>query len=951
MTQTSPFCHTSLDNRVWILLGLPIPGNVLAITRDQMTKKLYLIDGSGFIFRAFHALPPLRRPDGTPVGAVYGFCSILMRFLEQANADHEQDYLAVIFDAARKTFRQDIYPNYKAHRPEVPEDLIPQFPLIRLACEAFQIPSIELEGFEADDLIASYAEAAQLQGFDVVIVSSDKDLMQLVKPGVTMLDPIKNKPIAEAQVLEKFGVLPEKVIDVQALAGDASDNVPGIPGIGVKTAAELINLFGDLESLLKNASTIKQPKRRQLLIDHADMARLSKQLVTLCHTAPLPLPIDVLGLKQPNPERLKEFIQLQGFTSLGNRIDRQFTPKDQPVDLGKSIVPERVTYQCVTCLAELKAFVAAALRQQVVAFDLETTSLNIMEAEIVGLSLSFAAGTGIYIPVGHQRRSQELTLIQEDPLAPQLALNEVIQCLTPLLVDPAVLKVGHNLKYDLGVMAKYGISLTPITDTMLMSYVLDGSQHSHGMDNLAQLHLGHTTIKYTDVVGTGKAQKRFDEIELAVATRYAAEDADITLRLYNHLSPRLSLEKMATVYERIERPLIPIIVAMEVAGIKVDEGLLRQLGHQYALEMVALESQIHGLARRPFNIGSPKQLGEVLFNEMGLPAPKKSKTGAYVTDVDVLEKLVAQGYDLPGKVLEWRSLAKLKSTYVDGLLAAINPKTGRVHTSYSMAGTSTGRLASSEPNLQNIPIRTEKGRQIRQAFIADKGCKLLSLDYSQIELRLLAEMADVPQLAKVFQEGKDIHTTTASDIFGIPLDQITGDLRRRAKAINFGIIYGISAFGLGQQLSVSSGEAAGYIKAYFEKYPGINDYMEKTKDYARAHGYVKTLFGRKCFTPGIQDKMAGLRAGAERQAINAPLQGTNADIIKQAMYRVPVALQQHHLQARLLLQVHDELIFEVPEAEVEKTTQVLRTLMENVIHLKIPLIVGAGVGNNWDDAH
>ena len=910
-----------------------------------MTKKLYLIDGSGFIFRAFHALPPLRRPDGTPVGAVYGFCSILMRFLEQAQADHDQDYLAVIFDAGRKTFRQDIYPDYKAHRPEVPEDLIPQFSLIRQACDAFNIPSIELEGFEADDLIASYVEVATNQGFDVIVVSSDKDLMQLIRPGVTMLDPIKNKPISDPEVFEKFGVIPEKVIDVQALAGDSVDNVPGVPGIGIKTAAELINAFGDLDSLLENAHTIKQPKRRQLLIDHAENARLSRQLVTLCHTAPLSMDISALSLQHPDSLTLKDFVRLQGFNSLANRIDKQFGEAVQ----GTTDI--KAAYRCVTSLQELTAFVQMAMKHSAVAFDLETTSLNIMQAEIVGFSLSYTPGTGIYIPVAHARRQDQLILEKQEPLSQQLSISEVIQALTPLLIDPALLKIGHNLKYDLGVMAKYNISLTPIADTMLMSYVLDGSQHGHGMDELAERHLAYTTIKYADVVGTGKNQKRFDEIDLASATQYAAEDADITLRLYNYLAPRIAIEKVTTVYERIERPIIPIIVAMEVAGVKVNEGLLRQLGNQYALEMVALEEQIHKLAGRPFNIGSPKQLGEVLFNEMGLPAPKKSKTGAYVTDVDVLEKLVEQGFDLPAKVLEWRGLAKLKSTYVDGLLAAINPKTGRVHTSYSMASTSTGRLSSSDPNLQNIPIRNDRGRQIRQAFIAEKGHKLLSLDYSQIELRLLAEMADVPQLSKAFREGKDIHIATASEMFGIPLEQVTGEIRRRAKAINFGIIYGISAFGLAQQLSIPQGEAAGYIKSYFEKYPGISDYMETTKAYAREHGYVKTLFGRKCFTPGIHEKTPGMRGFAERQAINAPLQGTNADIIKQAMHRIPQTLQQHNLQARMLLQVHDELIFEVPIAEVDKTTHVLRQLMESIVHLNIPLMVGVGVGDNWDEAH
>lgn len=909
-----------------------------------MTKKLYLIDGSGFIFRAFHALPPLRRPDGTPVGAVYGFCNMLLRFLDTAETNHNHDYLTVVFDAARKTFRQDIYPDYKAHRPDVPEELIPQFPLIRQACEAFQIPTIELEGYEADDLIASYADEATRQGIDVIIISSDKDLMQLVTTGVTMLDPIKNKPIGPTEVMEKFGVPPEKVIDVQALAGDSVDNVPGVPGIGIKTAAELINTFGDLDSLLQNAATIKQPKRRQLLLEHAENARISRQLVTLCHTTPLPLAIEALEIKPPEYSLLKDFVQAQGFISLASRLEKQGSVPAQNKE-------SPLRYRCITDLKELQDFVQQASHQPVVAFDSETTSLNIINAEIVGFSLSFSAGTGIYIPVGHKQQNNQLMLEKQTSLDHQLPLDQVIQCLQPLLLDPAVLKVGHNLKYDLGVLSKYNIDINPIADTMLMSYVLDGSKHGHGMDELAERHLMHTTIKYTDVAGSGKNQKSFNEVDLKSATLYAAEDADITFRLYHHLSPRLAIEKVTTVYERVERPLISIISEMEVAGIKVDDALLRQLGNQYAMEMVTLEAAIHDLAGRPFNIGSPKQLGDVLFREMGLPAPKKSKTGAYVTDADVLEKLTEQGHIMPEKVLEWRGLAKLKSTYVDGLLAAINPKTGRVHTSYSMAGTSTGRLASSDPNLQNIPVRTDKGRQIRRAFIAEKGHKLISMDYSQIELRLLAEMADVPQLSKAFKEGQDIHAATASDMFGVPLVQVTGDLRRRAKAINFGIIYGISAFGLARQLSIPQGEAAGYIKSYFEKYPGIHDYMEKTKQYAREHGYVKTLFGRKCFTPGILDKNAGMRGFAERQAINAPLQGSNADIIKQAMHRVPTTLLHHQLQAKMLLQVHDELIFEAPEAQIQQTIEVLRKLMEKIVHLKVPLVVDAGVGDNWEEAH
>lgn len=892
-----------------------------------MAKKLILIDGSGFIFRAYHALPPMRRADGIHVGAVYGFCSMLTKYIDQAR--DSADYLAVIFDAARKTFRQEIYPEYKAHRPDVPEDLIPQFALIREACEAFHVPSVELEGYEADDLIAAYAKDAVEKGLDTIIVSSDKDLMQLVRDGVTMLDPIKNKIIKEQEVFEKFGVFPNKVIDVQSLAGDSTDNVPGVPGIGIKTAAELINTYGDLESLLARAEEIKQPKRRQSLVDHAQNARISKELVTLCESTPLPADISTFTIHDPDPIHLKNYLRLQGFTSLIARVDKA-SPQTEKV---------QTAYQTIRTATELESLIKDLIKLPYVAFDTETTSLSIMEAQLVGISLSGKTGTGYYIPTGHQEATAQLT--------PSQALD----ILAPLLMDDSILKIGHNFKYDLGVLHKYNVTINAITDTMLMSYILDGAKHGHGMDELAERHLQHTTIKYSEVVGTGKNQKTFDMIDIGLATSYAAEDADITLRLFELLSPRLAQEQMMTVYERIERPLIPVIRNMEITGVRVDHQLLFALGQDYSSEMQRLERQIYDAVGRSFNVGSPKQLGEILFDELGLPAPKKTKTGGYVTDADVLEKLVEQGHALPKLILEWRELAKLKSTYVDGLLNSINKKTQRIHTSYAMALTSTGRLSSSDPNLQNIPVRTAKGRQIRQAFIPQTGHKMVSFDYSQIELRLLCNMADVPSLTQAFLNGHDIHTSTASEIFGIPLDQVTSDLRRKAKAINFGIIYGISAFGLARQLDIPQSEAAQHIAHYFEKYPGIQAYMQEKKDQAHELGYVKTLYGRKCYTPGIHDKNGMMRNFAERQAINAPLQGTNADIIKMAMAQIPPLLATNNLKGKMLLQVHDELVFEIPEEEVDATVSIVKNCMEKITFLKVPLVVGVGMGNNWDEAH
>jgi len=912
--------------------------------------KLTLIDGSGFIFRAYHALPPLRRPDGTPVGAVYGFCAMLLKAL----MDNHTDTIVVVFDAGRQTFRQEIYKDYKAHRPEAPEDLIPQFSLIRDACTAFNVPFVEAAGFEADDLIATYSQEGRNAGYEVCIISSDKDLMQLVSPGISMLDPIKNRPIGEAEVIEKFGVSPNKVIEVQALAGDTSDNIPGVPGIGIKTAAELINAYGDLENLLNHVNEIKQPKRREALTEHAEKARISRQLVTLRFDSPLPLALADLKVRTIEPITLNTFLRAQGFNSLIARLDRQQATAST-LELPGLFPPPMhqlpTKYETIITTQALQSWINKALLCPVITIDCETTSLNAVDANLVGLSLAIGKDKACYIPLAHQTDS------------PQLDYKTVLAALQPLLINPCILKVGHNLKYDLIVLSNYGITISPIADTMLMSYALDAGKNGHGMDELAERHLKYQTIKFSEVARIGKAIKTFDHVPIDQATAYAAEDADVTLQLYHIFRPRLIAEKMMHVYERLERPLIAVIAAMERQGIRISRTLLDTLGQEFSNQMAQLETVIYQLAGRTFNVGSPKQLGEILFDEMGLSlpqntnsaskikVPKKTKTGAYVTDVDVLESLAAVGHVLPARVLEWRSLAKLKSTYVDSLVAAISPKTERVHTSYSLATTSTGRLASSDPNLQNIPIRTENGRKIRQAFIADPGYKIASLDYSQIELRLLAHMANVPALVDAFRKGADIHTTTAATMFGLPSDQIDATLRRKAKAINFGIIYGMSPFGLSQQLGIPQGEAAAHIKTYFETYPGIQNYIEQTKNFARRYGYVKTLWGRKCYTPGIQDHNPAIRQFAERQAINAPLQGSNADIIKRAMIHIPPLLQNFNSNTRMLLQVHDELIFEVPEIELDTTLPAIKKLMENTMSLKVPLVVGIGTGDNWDEAH
>ncbi|MBT7293975.1 MAG: DNA polymerase I [Rhodospirillaceae bacterium] len=906
---------------------------------------LVLIDGSGFIFRAFHGLPPMTRPDGTPVNAVLGFTNMLWKILR----DSEAEYFAVIFDTARKTFRSDIYPEYKAHRPPPPDELIPQFDLVREATQAFNVPSLEMRGYEADDLIATYTRLAREAGMHVTIVSSDKDLMQLVEDHqVVMLDHFKNREIDAEGVQEKFGVGPERVIDVQALAGDSSDNVPGVPGIGVKTAAQLINEYGDLDALLARAEEIKQPKRRQNLIDHADLARVSRDLVTLRQDVPDLEPLENLAMREIEPETLMAFLKEQGFNSAITRIGSQLGMKEgAAAGVPAPAPPEESEYSLVQSAEALETWIQLAREAGTVAFDTETTSLDAGRAELVGFSLSVKPGEACYVPLAHRATD----LLAGAETFEQIPMAEALTLLKPLLEDPAILKIGQNIKYDMRIMAHHGIEIAPIDDSMLLSYVLDGGLHGHGMDELSTLHFDHKPIPFKQVAGTGKNQITFDQVPLAEACDYAAEDADITLRLHQLLKPRLVAEHMVTLYERLERPLAPVLARMEMAGIKVERAALARLSENFAARIAVFETEIHALAGRPFTIGSPKQLGEILFDEMAIEGGKKGKSGAYATGADVLEGLAAQGHDLPARVLDWRQLSKLKSTYTDALLGHINPKTGRVHTSYSMTGASTGRLSSNDPNLQNIPVRTEEGRNIRRAFIAEKDHILLSADYSQIELRILAHIAGVDTLKEAFHNGVDIHALTASQVFDTPIEDMDPMVRRSAKAINFGIIYGISPFGLARQLGVAQGEAKAYIEAYFARYPGIKDYMERTKKEAHERGFVATLYGRRIHLPGINEKNPAHRGFSERAAINAPIQGTAADIIKRAMIIMEDALAADGLKARMLLQVHDELIFEVPRDEAEATAALVRRVMESAAHLDVPLIVDTGTADNWAEAH
>jgi DNA polymerase-1 len=891
----------------------------------------------------------MTRPDGTPVNAVFGFTNMLAKLMKE----HVGTHLAVIFDAGRVTFRNRLYDSYKAHRPPPPEELIPQFALVREATEAFGVPAIELADWEADDLIAAYARATTQEGGHVTIVSSDKDLMQLIRPGVDMLDPIKQKPIGPAEVMEKFGVLPDKMVEVQALIGDSTDNVPGVPGIGPKGAAQLINEFGDVESVLAAAPAMKPSKRRDMLIEHADKARISRQLVLLREDTPLPVPVDTLGLREPDRPVLMAWLTKQGFRSTIARLGLDASgaaPKQdvppQPLvqpDLGLTPPPTDHgfgPYESVTTAEALRAWAAEATARGFVAMDTETDGLDAMRARLVGFSMATGTGRACYVPLGHE------------VLGGQIKPAEAIAILGPLLSDPSVLKIFQDAKFGVMILSRAGFPMaTPVDDTMLISYAQEAGLHGHVLDELSQLHLGHTPISHDEVTGTGRNRVPFAQVQIDRATAYAAEHADVVLRLWDALKPRLRLNGGLGLYEQVERRLLPILLDMERAGVKVDADDLRRMSVDFAERMAVMEADCHRLAGRAFNLGSPKQLGEVLFDEHKLPGGKRMKTGAWGTDSSVLQSLADQGHELPNRILEWRQLAKLKSTYADSLVTDINPETGRVHTSFAMAIASTGRLSSTDPNLQNIPIRTEEGSRIRHAFIAEPGHLLVSADYSQIELRLLAHVADLSVLKESFANGEDIHARTASEVFGVPMEGMDPMTRRRAKAINFGIIYGISGFGLARQLGITPGEARGYIDRYFERYPGIRAYMERTKEEARIKGYVVSPFGRRCWVAGIADKNGARRAYAERQAINAPLQGGAADIIKRAMVRLPAALRTEGLKSRLILQVHDELLFEAPSAEAEALADVARRVMESAATLSVPLVVETGTGKTWAEAH
>ncbi|KEJ90484.1 DNA polymerase I [Sulfitobacter donghicola] len=922
---------------------------------------LHLIDGSAFIFRAYHALPPLtRKSDGLPIGAVSGFCNMLQRYIEGNTGADAPTHVAVIFDKGSHTFRNEMYDQYKANREAMPEDLRPQMPLTREATIAFNIACEEKEGYEADDIIATLSVQAREAGGRCTIISSDKDLMQLVGGGVEMFDAMKNNLIDREGVHAKFGVYPERVVDVQALAGDSVDNVPGAPGIGIKTAALLINEYGDLDALLERAGEIKQPKRRQTLIDNAEQIRLSRRLVQLDEKTPLDFTLDDLEVRDPDPEKLLSFLSQMEFRTLTKRIaetlkvEAPVIPEAAPTEGAAEIeaIPfDKASYTMVSDKETLQTWLDKIYARGYVAVDTETTGLNDMTADLVGISLCVEAGEACYIPLIHKANRGDDLFGSDDLAEGQMGFEEALRMLTPMLEDQSILKIGQNMKYDAKIFAQLNIGVTPFDDTMLMSYAMHAGLHGHGMDALSERYLNHTPIPIKPLLGSGKSAITFDKVPLEDAVPYAAEDADITLRLWQHFKPALHRAQTTRVYETLERPLVPVLMQMERHGVKVDRDTLSRMSNAFAQKMAALEAEIHELAGRPFNVGSPKQLGEILFDEMGLEGGKKGKTGAYATGVDVLEDLATE-HAMPARVLDWRQLSKLKSTYTDALQTHINADTGRVHTSYSITGASTGRLSSTDPNLQNIPIRTEEGRRIREAFVAEEGRTLVALDYSQIELRLLAHIADLPSLKQAFADGLDIHAMTASEMFNVPLAEMTPDIRRQAKAINFGVIYGISGFGLARNLRIPRAEAQGFIDRYFERFPGIRTYMDDTKAFAKEHGYVQTLFGRKIHTPEIASK--GPRAGfAARAAINAPIQGTAADVIRRAMIRMPDAIAD--LPAKMLLQVHDELLFEVDKGAEDDLISVARNIMENasdpVVKLDVKLTVDAGTGSNWAEAH
>lgn len=940
-------------------------------------QHLYLVDGSAYIFRAYHRLPPLTNPRGVPVGAVYGYTTMLWKLADDLNKADGPTHMAVILDASGKSFRNDIYPAYKANRPPAPEDLKPQFPLVRDATRAFSLPCIEETGLEADDLIASYARAAAQRGWNVTVVSSDKDLMQLIGPcgagHIDMLDTMKNVRIDIPEVAEKFGVAPELVGDVLALMGDAVDNVPGIRGIGPKTATKLIQEYGNLEAALAAAPTMKPSKMQESLIEQADMARLSRVLVQLKEDCALPVPLDDFKLGAIPPDPLAEFLQEHGFHSLLKRLGEGRGSPERKVQLNpaKAVTAaaattlggsrqsladlppiDRSLYACVQDEAALAGWIERAFAARLVAFDTETSALDAISADLTGISLALGPGQACYIPLGHGGSD----MFAEKP--PQIARDRATAMLRPLLESDAVLKIGQNAKYDLNVLARHGIAVSPIDDTMVMSFDLDAGRSidgiggGHGMDELALRHLGHSCIAFKEVCGTGKKSIPFGEVPLDRATEYAAEDAEVTWRLHRLFKPRLADEAATRVYERVDRPLVPVVAQMERHGIKVDREALAGLSATFATEIGKLEGEIHELAGQPFTIGSPKQLGEILFDKLGYKGGKKGKTGQYSTDLSVLEKLDGEGAPIASKVLEWRQLSKLRSTYTEALQEAINPTTGRVHTSYSLVGAQTGRLSSTEPNLQNIPIRTEIGRQIRHAFVADAGNVILAADYSQIELRLAAHMADVPELKEAFAAGEDIHARTAQEMFG----EVNRDTRGRAKTVNFAILYGISRWGLAGRLGMTSDEAQAVIDLYFQRFPGIQRYIHDTLASVRERGYSETLFGRKCWFPRISAPNQAERQGSERAAINAPIQGTSADIIKRAMVRMMPALESAGLgHVRMLLQVHDELVFELPEGDVEAASEVIRAVMsgaaEPAVVLSVPLGVEIGTGKSWGAAH
>jgi DNA polymerase I len=1000
---------------------------------------VFLVDGSSYIFRAYHALPPLtRKSDGLQVNAVLGFCNMLWKLLRDMKPEDQPTHLAVVFDKSEHTFRNEFYADYKAHRPPAPDDLIPQFGFIRHAVHAFDLPCLEQAGFEADDLIATYVRDACAIGASATIVSSDKDLMQLVNDCVVMYDTMKDRKIGIPEVIEKFGVPPEKVIEVQSLIGDSTDNVPGVPGIGVKTAAQLITEYGDLETLLARAGEIKQEKRRQSLIDNADKARLSKRLVTLDDHVKLDVPLADLAVHEPDYKRLIAFLKAMEFNTLTRRVaefsgidaaeiepNAEVGPGARPVDRGtaeegakeaaketgktarpapttsttamlpleggamklkerpkgpgqEALTPQalvstrldagrkakvdRARYETVRTLKRLNEWISRAIDVGVVAIDTQATSIDPMQAALVGFSLALAPNEACYVPLAHRQGGDGAganggsgSLFAGEIAPDQISERDALEAMRTLLEDAGVLKIGQDLKFDLQMFALRGIALAPYDDVMLLSYVLDAGRSGHGIDTLAQRYLGHTNIDANALKGSGKSRITFDHVPISKAAECAAESADMALRLWLLLRPRVTAEHVTTVYETLERPLVEVLASMERRGISIDRQVLSRLSGEFAQRAGALEAEIQDLAGEPLNPGSPKQLGDILFGKFGLPGGTKTKTGAWSTGARTLEDLAEQGHALPQKILDWRQVSKLRSTYTDALPGYVNPTTHRVHTSYALAATPTGRLSSSEPNLQNIPVRTEEGRRIRRAFVAAPGTKLASADYSQIELRLLAEIADIEPLKKAFRDGLDIHAMTASEMFGVPVKGMPGEVRRRAKAINFGIIYGISAFGLAAQLGIAREEAGAYIRKYFERFPGIRDYMEETKKFAKDNGYVLTLFGRKCHYPEIKASNPTIRAFNERASINARLQGTAADIIRRAMIRMDAALAQAKLNAQMLLQVHDELVFEVPEGEVEKTLPVIKKVMEEAPHpalsLSVPLQVDARAAHNWDEAH